>query len=102
MQTLLREPAAGIMHSLIYFSFLILLAVTTTLEIDHQMPESAKFLHGGVYKGFAAVGDVAGCDAAARCAVGDRPALRPAQPAPLSHPHQVQARAHRSSSARSS
>jgi Fe-S oxidoreductase len=60
MQTLLREPAAGIMHSLIYFSFLILLAVTTTLEIDHQMPESAKFLHGGAYKGFSAVGDIAG------------------------------------------
>ena len=60
MRTLLREPAAGIMHSLIYFSFLILLAVTTILEIDHQMPESAKFLHGGVYKGFAAVGDIAG------------------------------------------
>jgi Fe-S oxidoreductase/nitrate reductase gamma subunit len=60
MQTLLREPAAGIMHSLIYFSFLVLLGVTTTSEVDHQMPESAKFLHGGVYKGFAAVGDVAG------------------------------------------
>jgi len=60
MRTLLREPAAGIMHSLIYFSFLILLAVTTTLEIDHQMPESAKFLHSGVYKGFSAVGDIAG------------------------------------------
>ena len=27
MQTLLRDPAAGIMHSLIYFSFLILFAV---------------------------------------------------------------------------
>ena len=26
-------------------------AVTTVLEIDHQMPESAKFLHGGVYQG---------------------------------------------------
>jgi len=60
MQTLLREPAAGIMHSLIYFSFLILLAVTTVLEIDHQMPESAKFLHGGAYQGFSLVGDVAG------------------------------------------
>jgi Fe-S oxidoreductase/nitrate reductase gamma subunit len=60
MQTLLREPAAGIMHSLIYFSFLILLGVTTALEVDHQLPEGAKFLHGGVYKGFALVGDVAG------------------------------------------
>ena len=28
MQTLLRDPAAGLMHSLIYFSFLILFAVT--------------------------------------------------------------------------
>ena len=36
MQTLLREPAAGVMHSLIYFPFLILLAVTTILEINHQ------------------------------------------------------------------
>jgi Fe-S oxidoreductase/nitrate reductase gamma subunit len=60
MQTLLRDPAAGIMHSLIYFSFLILLAVTTVLEINHQMPESLKFLHGGVYKAYAAVGDGAG------------------------------------------
>ncbi|MGQ0831096.1 MAG: heterodisulfide reductase-related iron-sulfur binding cluster [Microthrixaceae bacterium] len=60
MQTLLRDPAAGIMHSLIYFSFLILLAVTTVLEIDHALPEGAKFLHGDVYRGYAAVGDGAG------------------------------------------
>ena len=60
MQTLLRDPAAGVMHSLIYFSFLILLAVTTVLEINHQMPESAKFLHGDVYQGYSLVGDVAG------------------------------------------
>jgi Fe-S oxidoreductase/nitrate reductase gamma subunit len=48
------------MHSLIYFSFLILLAVTTVLEINHQLPESAKFLHGDVYRGYALVGDLAG------------------------------------------
>ncbi|HKE76332.1 MAG TPA: respiratory nitrate reductase subunit gamma [Acidimicrobiales bacterium] len=60
MQTLLRDPAAGVMHSLIYFDFLILLAVTTVLEIDHQMPESAKFLHGNVYQAYSLVGDVAG------------------------------------------
>jgi Fe-S oxidoreductase/nitrate reductase gamma subunit len=60
MQTLLRDPAAGVMHSLIYFDFLILLAVTTVLEINHQMPEGLKFLHGDVYKGYALVGDVAG------------------------------------------
>ncbi|MGZ4708491.1 MAG: (Fe-S)-binding protein [Acidimicrobiales bacterium] len=60
MQTLLRDPAAGIMHSLIYFSFLVLLAVTTVLEINHQLPTSMKFLHGGVYEGYSLVGDVAG------------------------------------------
>ncbi len=60
MQTLMREPGAGIMHSLIYFNFLILLAVTTVLEINHQVPESMKFLNGDVYKGYALVGDLAG------------------------------------------
>ncbi|HET6952244.1 MAG TPA: (Fe-S)-binding protein [Acidimicrobiales bacterium] len=60
MQTLLRDPAAGVMHSLIYFNFLILLGVTTVLEINHQVPEGAKFLHGDVYRGYALVGDVAG------------------------------------------
>jgi Fe-S oxidoreductase len=60
MQTLLRDPAAGVMHSLIYFGFLVLLAVTTVLEINHQMPEDAKFLHGDVYRGYSLVGDVAG------------------------------------------
>ncbi len=60
MQTLLRDPAAGLMHSLLYFSFLILLAVTTTLEINHQLPESLKFLHGTTYQAFSFVGDAAG------------------------------------------
>jgi Fe-S oxidoreductase len=60
MQTLLRDPVAGVMHSLIYFSFLVLLAVTTVLEINHQLPESAKFLHGDVYRGYSLVADVAG------------------------------------------
>ena len=60
MQTLLRDPAAGIMHSLLYYGFFVLLGVTTTLEIDHQLPDDLKFLHGGTYQGFAFVGDVAG------------------------------------------
>ena len=60
MKTLLRDSAAGLMHSLIYFGFLILLGVTTVLEIDHQLPESLKFLHGGVYQGYVFVGDTAG------------------------------------------
>ena len=60
MRTLLRDPAAGLMHSMIYFGFLVLLAVTTVLEIDHQLPESMKFLHGRTYQAYAAVGDAAG------------------------------------------
>ncbi len=60
MQTLLRDPAAGVMHSLIYFPFLVLLAVTITLEIQDLMPTGAKFLHGGVYQGYKFVGDTAG------------------------------------------
>ncbi len=60
MRTLLREPGAGVMHSLIYFSFIVLLGVTTTLEVNHQLPESLKFLHGDVYKAYSFVGDAAG------------------------------------------
>jgi len=60
MRTLLRDSAAGLMHSMIYFGFLVLMGVTTVLEIDHQMPESLKFLHGGTYKAYAFVGDFAG------------------------------------------
>jgi Fe-S oxidoreductase/nitrate reductase gamma subunit len=60
MRTLLRDSAAGLMHSMIYFGFLALLGVTTVLEVDHQMPESAKFLHGRVYMAYAMFGDVAG------------------------------------------
>jgi Fe-S oxidoreductase/nitrate reductase gamma subunit len=60
MQTLLRDPAAGVMHSLIYFSFLILLAITTIGEVNLQVPESIKFLHGDTCSAFACVADVAG------------------------------------------
>jgi Fe-S oxidoreductase/nitrate reductase gamma subunit len=60
MQTLLRDPAAGLMHSLLYFSFLILLAVTTVGEINLQLPEGAKFLHGDVYLAYSFVADAAG------------------------------------------
>lgn len=60
MRTLLRDSAAGLMHSMMYFGFLVLLGVTTVLEIDHQMPPAFKFLHGDVYRGYALVGDVAG------------------------------------------
>ena len=48
------------MHSMIYFGFLALLGVTTVLEVDHQMPESAKFLHGKTYLAYSLFGDLAG------------------------------------------
>ena len=60
MRTLLRDPAAGVMHSLIYFGFLVLFIVTVLLEIDHQLPESLKFLHGRTYQAYAFVGDLFG------------------------------------------
>ena len=60
MRTVLRSPAAGLMHSLIYFSFGVLLAVTITLEIEHQLPDGAKFLTGRVYQGYSLTGDLAG------------------------------------------
>jgi len=60
MQTLLRDPAAGLMHSCIYFGFLVLFAATVILEINHQLPEALKFLHGDVYKAYAATADFFG------------------------------------------
>ena len=60
MQTLLRDAGAGLMHSMIYFGFLVLLGVTTVLEIDHQLPEELKFLHGTTYQAYIFVGDLAG------------------------------------------
>ncbi|GMU78918.1 MAG: Fe-S oxidoreductase [Acidimicrobiia bacterium] len=60
MRTLLRDPAAGVMHSFIYFGFLVLLAATILLEIDHQLPEDLKFLHGQVYQGYSATADLFG------------------------------------------
>ena len=60
MRTLLRDPAAGVMHSFIYFGFLVLLAATIILEIDHQLPDDLKFLHGEVYQAYAATADIFG------------------------------------------
>jgi Fe-S oxidoreductase len=60
MRTLLRDPVAGLMHSMIYFGFLVLLGVTTVLEIDHQMPPALKFLHGRTYMAYSFIADMAG------------------------------------------
>ena len=60
MRTLMRDPAAGAMHSFIYFGFLVLFAATVILEIDHQLPEDLKFLHGRVYQAYSATADIFG------------------------------------------
>ena len=90
MRTLLRDSAAGLMHSMIYFGFLALLGVTTVLEVDHQLPESAKFLHGKTYLAYSLFGDLAGLV----FMVGIVWAIAaPLRAAAVSHPHQDQARA---------
>jgi Fe-S oxidoreductase/nitrate reductase gamma subunit len=60
MQTLLRDPAAGLMHSFLYFGFVGLFIVTVVLEVDHQMPDALKFLHGRTYEAFKAGANAVG------------------------------------------
>src|SRR5438067_7968335 len=60
MRTLLRDPAAGVMHSLIYFGFIGLFIVTLISQIQEQAPESLKFLHGTTYQGYGAFADAVG------------------------------------------
>ncbi|MCU1449151.1 MAG: putative iron-sulfur protein [Acidimicrobiales bacterium] len=60
MQTLLRDPAAGLMHSLMYFGFIGLFVVTLISQTQHQLPESLKFLHGTTYEGYSAFADGVG------------------------------------------
>jgi Fe-S oxidoreductase/nitrate reductase gamma subunit len=60
MRTLLRDPAAGLMHSLLYFGFVWLFIATVILEANHQFPERLKFLHGDVYRAYSLTADIAG------------------------------------------
>jgi Fe-S oxidoreductase/nitrate reductase gamma subunit len=60
MQTLLRDPAAGLMHSLLYFGFISLFIVTVLSEADHQLPDRFKFLHGQTYEAYSAGAEIAG------------------------------------------
>jgi Fe-S oxidoreductase/nitrate reductase gamma subunit len=60
MQTLLRDPAAGLMHSLIYFPFLWLFAATLVLQAHELAPEGLKFLHGDTYRAYSVTTDTAG------------------------------------------
>ncbi len=60
MRTLLRDRSAGLMHSLIYYGFVILFAGTITLEIDNLAPRSLKFLRGDTYLAYSFVLELAG------------------------------------------
>jgi Fe-S oxidoreductase/nitrate reductase gamma subunit len=59
MKTLMRFPRYGVMHSMIYYGFIVLFLGTVTLEIDHLLPPGLKFLHGPVYLGYSAILDMA-------------------------------------------
>jgi Fe-S oxidoreductase/nitrate reductase gamma subunit len=60
MRTLLQDRSAGLMHSMIYYGFIILFLGTVTLEIDHILPGNLKFLHGPVYLGYSLTLDLFG------------------------------------------
>ncbi|MDK1018492.1 MAG: heterodisulfide reductase-related iron-sulfur binding cluster [Actinomycetota bacterium] len=60
MKTVMEDPAAGVMHALIYYGFVVLFLGTVTLEIDNLLPLAFKFLHGVVYQSFTLILDVAG------------------------------------------
>ena len=59
MRTLMRDRQAGLMHSMVYFGFLVLFAGTVTLEIDHILPNQFKFLEGDFYLVYSAILDLA-------------------------------------------
>ncbi|MFP5330967.1 MAG: heterodisulfide reductase-related iron-sulfur binding cluster [Acidimicrobiia bacterium] len=60
MKTLMRDRQAGLMHSMVYYGFIVLFLGTVTLEIDHLAPEGLKFLEGNVYLGYSFILDLAG------------------------------------------
>ncbi len=59
MQTLMRDRWAGLMHSMVYYGFIVLFLGTVTLEIDHLLPAGFKFLQNDVYRGYSFVLDLA-------------------------------------------
>jgi Fe-S oxidoreductase len=60
MKTLMRDRQAGLMHSMVYYGFIVLFLGTVTLEIDHLMPSNLKFLEGNFYLGYSFILDLAG------------------------------------------
>ncbi|MDE0369291.1 MAG: heterodisulfide reductase-related iron-sulfur binding cluster [bacterium] len=59
MQTLMRDRGAGLMHSMVYYGFLVLFLGTVTLEIDHLLPAGLKFLQDDVYRAYSFILDAA-------------------------------------------
>jgi Fe-S oxidoreductase/nitrate reductase gamma subunit len=59
MRTVMEDPAAGVMHSLMYYGFILLFLGTATLELDHLLPAEFKFLVGPVYQGYSLILDLA-------------------------------------------
>ncbi|MEN8238397.1 MAG: heterodisulfide reductase-related iron-sulfur binding cluster [Actinomycetota bacterium] len=59
MRTVMEDPAAGLMHAMIYYGFVLLFIGTVILEIDHLLPLEFKFLQGDFYKVYSAVLDAA-------------------------------------------
>jgi len=57
MRSVLDGGAAGVMHAMIYWGFIVLFLGTVTLEIDHILPNDLKFLSGRFYQGYSAVLD---------------------------------------------
>ncbi|GMQ84679.1 MAG: heterodisulfide reductase-related iron-sulfur binding cluster [Acidimicrobiia bacterium] len=60
MKTVMEDRTAGVMHSLIYWSFIVLFLGTVILEIDHLAPAAVKFLNGWFYQAYSAILDLAG------------------------------------------
>ena len=59
MQTLMRDRASGLMHSMVYYGFVVLFLGTVTLEIDHLLPAGFKFLQDDVYRAYSFILDAA-------------------------------------------
>lgn len=60
MRTLLVDRSAGLMHSLIYYGFMVLFIGTITLEINNVAPSRFKFLYGTTYLAFSFILEIAG------------------------------------------
>ncbi len=76
MRTVMEDPAAGAMHSLMYYGFILLFLGTATLELDHLLPAKFKFLVGPVYQGYSLILDLAAVAFLAGVGVGRGQAIR--------------------------